>query len=176
MEVLLQATATALRTGCEAFKGGVLRTSISGPKQLLVALEGLSRDGRLEAEERRVFARAKEEVGRLWALQRQGGSGRNAVEEEALYAAYWVWWRPVLGVLERDREKRAGGGEHVGGKRESGRSSFAAALASGECPVRGEDGSVNGRSVRGSVRSKASSSGTRSLGTSLRRKIKDVFK
>ncbi|MCJ1436269.1 hypothetical protein MMC27_005647 [Xylographa pallens] len=75
VDVLLQATATALRTGCESFKGGVLRTSVSGPKQLLVALEGLCRDGRLEEEERRVFARAKEEVGRLWALQRRGGRG-----------------------------------------------------------------------------------------------------
>ncbi|MCJ1382624.1 hypothetical protein MMC17_005737 [Xylographa soralifera] len=179
--VLLQATAAALRDGCEGFRGGVLRTCISGPKQLLVALEGLSRDARLEEEERRVFARAKEEVGMLWALQRQGVEERDGQDEERMYAAYWTWWRPVLGVLERDRERRAvvrgeEGGQQAGGERVDGRGRgrYSAALASGEWPVRWEGASADGRSGKESAGLKRAS-GTGSLGASFRRKLKDVF-
>ena len=170
-------TVTTLRDACTAFRGGVLRTTISGPKQLLVALEGLSRDGRLDEEERKVFGRAKGEVGRLWAVQREGVRKTDMDETEATYAAYWEWWRPVLGVLHRDREKREGGK-----KREDGMNRYSAAIASGLWPLREGRASVNegsvsedGRSVGGSVGSKRPS-GTGSLGALFGRKFKDVFK
>ncbi|MCJ1321719.1 hypothetical protein MMC15_007064 [Xylographa vitiligo] len=182
--VMLRATVTMLGKGCEAFRGGVLRTSVSGPKGLLVALEGLSRDGRLEEGERRVFGRAKEEVARLWARQRQGAMQRPGVEkrdkeeeDDAMYTAYWEWWRPVLAVLQRDRERRGG----VRRREHDGRSAFAAALASGEWPVR-ESGSVDGRSVSSKRASETGSAGLErkseagSLGASFRRKLKGVFK
>ncbi|MCJ1286224.1 hypothetical protein MMC26_005569 [Xylographa opegraphella] len=165
VEVLLHATATALRRACDTSRGGVLRTCISGAKQLLVALEGLSRDGRLAEEERAVFARARDELHRLWALQRQGDKVRDLHEAEALYIAYRAWWRPVLGVLQRDRERRAGGA----GERVDGQTVFAAALASGEWIVR-EGGAVDG----GSAPLKRASA-TGSLAASFRRKVKGVF-
>ncbi|MCJ1400724.1 hypothetical protein MMC11_003932 [Xylographa trunciseda] len=187
VSTLLHITTTTLRAACETFRGGVLRTRLSGPKQLLVALEGLSRDVRLDADERAVFARAKAEAGALYALQRQGVRGSGD-----MYAAHWAWWALVVGVLERDAARRGIGGgwrgyergwmegDAVGeegerkGEEGLGTGSFARALAGGEWPVRGDERRLEGIVGWESVGSKRASE-TGSVGASFRKRVKGAF-
>ncbi|MCJ1388662.1 hypothetical protein MMC18_001511 [Xylographa bjoerkii] len=181
VSLLLHLTTSALQSACTAFKGGVLRTRLSGPKQLLVALEALSRDARLAVDERAVFARAKAEVGKLWALQRAGV--REVLVAGGMWVQHWAWWRLVVGVLERDAGERGQGGRWAGygggwvegeggGEDEEGGGSFAKALAGGEWPVREEGGSVDGGSGSGGSKR---GSGTGSLGASFRKKLRGAF-
>lgn len=106
--VLLRMTQDALVLACalpKGYKAGVFRSTVKHSTPLLAALGTLSTDPRVSAEESEVFSEAKVKVGELLEVQKVG-KGRERQEQGMLYEEYTRWFKGVLGVFERDCQRR----------------------------------------------------------------------
>lgn len=106
--VLLQMTQDALVLACaspKGYKAGVFRNAVEHSTPLLVALGTLSTDPRVPAQEIEVFEEAKVKVAELLEVQK-AGQGRERQEQGMLYEEYPRWFKGVLGVFERDCQRR----------------------------------------------------------------------
>ncbi|MCJ1245105.1 hypothetical protein MMC30_002306 [Trapelia coarctata] len=110
VSILLQTTLNAIVLACaspKGYKSGIFRGAITPSTPLLVAFSTLCTDTRVSSKESEVFKEAKGKAGTLLELQK--GGVKSVEVKGGMWEEHERWFAPVLGVFERDCERRGVG-------------------------------------------------------------------